>query len=97
MRVLKVVASIFLAFMDVDGAAHVSVEAFAEMANSGEIGEGCDATTFLYDSPVQRMPSWDQTGIIHFTSTTSGSACWLASLAGFAALGPLVRRFLWVK
>src|SRR6185312_13114116 len=34
-------------------------------------------TTFLYDSPVQMMPSCDQTGVpIHFhSSTTSGSAC----------------------
>src|SRR5437868_14595323 len=33
-------------------------------------------TTFLYDSPVQMMPSCDQTGVpIHFhSSTTSGSA-----------------------
>src|SRR5512144_2576847 len=33
-------------------------------------------TTLLYDSPVQRMPSCDQTGVpIHFhSSTTSGSA-----------------------
>src|ERR1700691_1363452 len=34
-------------------------------------------TTFLYDSPVQMMPSWDQTGVpIHFHSSTAfGSAC----------------------
>src|SRR5438270_3375183 len=34
-------------------------------------------TTLLYDSPVQMMPSCDQTGVpIHFhSSTTSGSAC----------------------
>src|SRR5207302_1885832 len=33
-------------------------------------------TTFLYDSPVQMMPSCDQVGVpIHFhSSTTSGSA-----------------------
>src|ERR1700722_20395314 len=33
-------------------------------------------TTFLYDSPVQMMPSCDQTGVpIHFhSSTTSGTA-----------------------
>ena len=33
-------------------------------------------TTFLYDSPVQMMPSCDQIGVpIHFhSSTTSGSA-----------------------
>src|SRR3954469_4575331 len=32
-------------------------------------------TTFLYDSPVQRMPPCDQTGFSHFpSSTTPGSA-----------------------
>src|SRR5271169_2683480 len=32
-------------------------------------------TTFLYDSPVQMMPSCDQTGVVHFhSSTTRGSA-----------------------
>src|SRR6267142_5420049 len=32
-------------------------------------------TAFLYDSPVQMMPSCDQIGFIHFhSSTTSGSA-----------------------
>src|SRR4051794_4190887 len=37
-------------------------------------------TTFLYDSPVQMMPSCDQTGVpIHFhSSTTSGSASWMS-------------------
>src|SRR2546423_1208705 len=33
-------------------------------------------TTFLYVSPVQMIPSWDQTGTLHFhSSTTWGSAC----------------------
>src|SRR6185503_4065780 len=32
-------------------------------------------TTFLYASPVQTMPPWDQTGLSHFhSSITSGSA-----------------------
>src|SRR5213079_540408 len=42
-------------------------------------------TAFLYDSPVQMMPSCDHTGVpgffsfTHFhSSTTSGSACWMS-------------------
>src|SRR5437867_12112099 len=42
-------------------------------------------TTFLYDSPVQMMPSCDHTGVpglvglTHFhSSTTSGSASWMS-------------------
>src|SRR5216117_3875273 len=36
-------------------------------------------TTFLYVSPVQTIPPWDQTGVpIHFhSSTISGSASWM--------------------
>src|SRR6185436_8535459 len=46
-------------------------------------------TTFLLDSPVQRMPSCDQTGVpIHFhSSTTSGSAS-LMSLRILARVAP---------
>src|SRR5215471_12605915 len=38
-------------------------------------------TTFLYVSPVQTMPAWDQTGVpLHFhSSTISGSACFISS------------------
>src|SRR6476469_1242660 len=38
-------------------------------------------TIFLYDSPVQMMPSCDQIGVpIHFhSSTTSGSACLMSA------------------
>ena len=37
-------------------------------------------TTCLYDSPVQTIPSWDQTGVpIHFHSSwMSGSASWMS-------------------
>src|ERR1022692_3087076 len=46
-------------------------------------------TTFLYVSPVQTMPPWDQTGVpIHFhSSTTSGSASCMISRT-FASVFP---------
>src|SRR3984893_3149698 len=34
-------------------------------------------TTFLYVSPVQTMPPWDQTGVpIHFHSSTISGSAW---------------------
>src|SRR5882757_8801174 len=46
-------------------------------------------TTFLYVSPVQTMPPWDQTGVpIHFhSSTISGSALWMIART-FASIFP---------
>src|SRR6266850_4836696 len=51
-------------------------------------------TTFLYVSPVQTMPPWDQTGVpgedsfLHFhSSTISGSAWWMISRT-FASVLP---------
>src|SRR5580658_8940836 len=52
-------------------------------------------TTSLYDSPVQTMPSWDQTGVpgfdglTHFhSSSMSGSAAWM-SRRTWARVSPL--------
>src|SRR5215469_2702771 len=45
-------------------------------------------TAFLYVSPVQTIPSWDQTGIPHFhSSTISGSALCMISRT-FASIFP---------
>src|SRR4051794_27681114 len=46
-------------------------------------------TMFLYVSPVQTMPPWDQTGVpLHFhSSTISGSASWMSSRT-FASVFP---------
>ncbi len=51
-------------------------------------------TAFLYVSPVQTMPPWDQTGVpgdvalAHFhSSTISGSALWMISRT-FASVFP---------
>src|SRR5271167_3543601 len=51
-------------------------------------------TTFLYVSPVQMMPPWDQTGVpgdvalTHFNSSTiSGSAAWMIART-FASVFP---------
>jgi hypothetical protein len=74
------------AFADVDRAPHIAVEAGVEQprrsSNAAPLANVI-LTTFLYASPVQRMPPWEKTGVpIHFhSSTISGSAlCMIAHL-----------------
>src|ERR1051326_2859280 len=51
-------------------------------------------TTFLYVSPVQTMPSWDQTGVpgcvgfTHFHSSTMSGSASCMSLRTFASVCP---------
>jgi len=46
-------------------------------------------TTDLYDSPVQMPPSWDQTGFIHFHSSTTSGSAFLMRARIFASVSPL--------
>src|SRR5437868_6274955 len=46
-------------------------------------------TIFLYVSPVQTMPPWDQTGVpLHFHSSTISGAAWCMTSRTFASVFP---------
>src|SRR5262244_2613906 len=46
-------------------------------------------TTFLYVSPVQTMPPWDQTGVpLHFHSSAISGSAWCTILRTFASVFP---------
>src|SRR6266853_3889940 len=46
-------------------------------------------TTFLYVSPVQTIPPWDQTGVpIHFHSSTISGSAWCMISRTFASVFP---------
>ncbi len=46
-------------------------------------------TAFLYVSPVQTMPQWDQTGVpIHFNSSTISGSAWCMVSRTFASVFP---------